>query len=203
MLEVRRRSDRTFRPLGGRLDDLGSALPLPSIWHVRTRSGPRCIARRCELVPALAVRLVAHDQCGRRRRDRPHAVKACAINHCTAASRSRRRDASVEPSCIAFSYHWRAWATSEPNPSTPCSLRKVGSNVFARASELCASPALAARRKAILAEAMSPPLTKSSARLMRAATSCALSVTAAAGGLGCGGRARRGSFLATHSSLTV
>src|SRR5262245_14527873 len=122
--------------------------------------------------------------------------------------RSRRRCASLDPSSAARSYQALACTTSGAKPRTPCSARKPGSNVTPSASAAGAWPALAARRRINLAEAMSPFFKKSSPRFIRVASSSGSSswITGAAA-LGGSARGvttgvRRDSFFGIHSSRT-
>jgi hypothetical protein len=62
MLGVWRRSDRTFRFVGRRLDDAGAAVALPSLGHVRHRQRAAYGAPGCAMVSAVALRTVARRQ---------------------------------------------------------------------------------------------------------------------------------------------
>src|SRR5262245_17063393 len=54
LLVLRGRSDRSLRPVGRRLDDLGAAVPLSPLGNIRPRFRPGLAARRPTLVPAVA-----------------------------------------------------------------------------------------------------------------------------------------------------
>src|SRR4051812_35428416 len=69
LLGVWRRSHRTLRTVGRRMDDAGADLTLPALGHFRYRQRPARQAVRRALVSALALRTLARRQRGVARRD--------------------------------------------------------------------------------------------------------------------------------------
>ena len=69
LLGLWRRSDRAVRAVGGRMDDAGAFAALPSLRHVRPRSGAEQSAIRRAMVSALALRPLAR---GQRTLKKPH-----------------------------------------------------------------------------------------------------------------------------------
>jgi hypothetical protein len=64
LLGLRGPGPRPFRAVGGRLDDAGAAVPLPTLRHLRARCGGGQPSARCALVRALALRALARHQSG-------------------------------------------------------------------------------------------------------------------------------------------
>jgi hypothetical protein len=62
MLGVWRRSDRTLRPMGRRMDDAGADPALPAVRHLRHRQRPADDAFGCAMVSAVALRTLARRQ---------------------------------------------------------------------------------------------------------------------------------------------
>src|SRR5258707_15876676 len=88
LLHLRRRGDRTLRPVGGRGDDAGAAFTLSSVWDLRARFRSALAAGSRALVSTFALQpLAPHQRRGRTcaaARLTPRVLLPCQAAHCIA-----------------------------------------------------------------------------------------------------------------------
>jgi hypothetical protein len=90
LLRLRRRSNRTFRVVGGRMDDAGAAVALPTLGQFRNRQRAADETARRAMVSAMAVRTMARRQCAVKvfprcalsERNARIAKRRCRAKHC-------------------------------------------------------------------------------------------------------------------------